>query len=61
MKERSSLFKIIRTIIENNRNNITINSTQESLGFDEIYPSGVIRINNNYNKIVEFDDVFYQL
>ena len=62
MSKNESLFQVLKEIIHNKRNNIPELSTQESLGFEEIYPSGIVKVGENrYNKMIQFSDISYHI
>lgn len=62
MIEKKNLFQRIQQAINNQRNDIRLLSTQESLPFDTFDSNGVVTIGKNtYSKSIRFSDVGYQL
>ena len=62
MIEKKNLFQRIQQAINNQRNDIRLLSTQESLPFDTFDSNGVVTIGKNtYSKSLRFSDVGYQL
>ena len=62
MIEKKNLFQRIQQAINNQRNDIRLLSTQESLPFDAFDANGVVSIGKDtYSKSLRFSDVGYQL
>lgn len=62
MLQRNSMIHFIKSFVNKQHKKIEIRSTQETLCFKKIYPSGVIQLDNHsYGKMIRFSDISYQL
>ena len=62
MYKRKNLLQIVKQVIQEKRDEITTDTTQDSLNFEKIYPNGIIKIDKDtYSKSILFSDVGYEI
>lgn len=58
--EKLNLFQVFQKLVDNKK--AKSKSTQESLNYKRMYPTGVCQVNDEvYNKMIRFSDISYQL
>ncbi|MDE8277642.1 ATP-binding protein [Erysipelothrix rhusiopathiae] len=62
MYVKRNLLQTIKQIYQNKRNDYEIQTTQETLAYEKMYSSGVMKLSGDkYSKTLEFSDISYQL
>lgn len=56
------MFQRLQQVVEKKRNDIELDTTQETLNFDKVFPNGVIQLDENtFSLSMRFSDIGYRL